>query len=279
MGEPMKLELALKIQALKGAFTKRILGPHVYALVVKSDSGLFAVDAEDYGVGGELRTTGNYGSAEVQRLKIHITSASKVLIVGAHVGTLAIPISKLCNQVVAVEANPATYDLLTTNIALNSASNCQAINIAASNKEESIEFLLNRANSGGSKRAPKIKWLYYYDNPETISLKAVSLDDYLEEKDFDIVVMDIEGSEYFALQGMQKILSNCRILAVEFLPHHLKNVSGITVEQFLSVIAPHFSKMTVPSKRVRVDAPEFLKYLNAMYKLEQGDEGIIFEKD
>ena len=274
----MKLELALAIQAFKGAFTKRILGPHVHALVVKSDSGLFAVDPEDYGVGGELRRTGNYGRAEVQRLKAHIASDSKVLIVGAHVGTLAIPISKLCNKVVAVEANPATYDLLTMNIALNSASNCQAIKIAASNKEENIEFLLSRANSGGSKRVPKVRWLYYYDHPETIAVKAVSLDEYLEEKAFDIVVMDIEGSEYFALQGMQEILYRCKVLVVEFLPHHLKNVSGITVEQFLSVIAPHFSRMTIPSKRVRVDATEFLSYLTAMYNLEQGDEGIIFEK-
>ena len=274
----MKLELALAIQALKAAFTKRILGPHVYALVVKSDRGLFAVDPEDYGVGGELRMTGRYGAAEIQRLKAYMAPDSKVLIVGAHVGTLAIPISELRKKVVAVEANPATYELLTINIALNSASNCQALNIASSDKEESIEFLMSRANSGGSKRVPKVKWLYYYDKPEIISVKAASLDEYLEEKEFDIVVMDIEGSEYFALLGMQKILSKCKVLAVEFLPHHLKNVSGITVEQFLSVIEPHFSRMTIPSKRLKVGAQEFGRYLTEMYNLEQGDEGIIFEK-
>ncbi|MGH7427267.1 MAG: hypothetical protein ACREJ4_02740, partial [Candidatus Methylomirabilaceae bacterium] len=60
--------------------------------------------------------------------------------------------------------------------------------------------------------------------------------------------MDIEGSEYFALQGMQKILAHARVLVVEFLPHHLKNVSGVTVEQFLSVIPPHFRTLTIPSK-------------------------------
>jgi FkbM family methyltransferase len=275
---PLHLRLKLANQALKGAFTKRVLGPHVYALITKSDIGLFAVDPEDCEVGGELRMKGKYSSEEIERLKPHIASDSKVLVVGAHVGTLAIPISKLCEKVVAVEANPATYKLLTINITLNSASNCQAINIAASDKEETIEFLLSRVNSGGSKRVPKIKWLYYFDNPETITVKAVSLDEYLEEKDFHIVVMDIEGSEYFALQGMQGILSRCKLLAVEFLPHHLKNVSGVTVEEFLSVIEPHFSRMTIPSKGLRVDAPKFAGYLTEMYYLEQGDEGIIFEK-
>jgi FkbM family methyltransferase len=77
------------------------------------------------------------------------------------------------------------------------------------------------------------RWFYYYDNPEIVSVKASSLDAYLEERDFHIVVVDTEGSEYFALQGMQELLSNCRVLVVEFLPHHLKNVSGVTIEQFL----------------------------------------------
>lgn len=275
----MKLKLKLVIRSLLGACIKKILGPYVYALITKSDNGLFAIDPEDYGIGKELRMTGRCGSDEIEGLKPHIASDSRVLIVGAHVGTLAIPISKLCKDVVAIEANPVTYDLLKINIALNSASNCQAINIAASDKDENIEFLLGRANSGGSKRVPKIKkFVYYYDNPKKISVKAVSLDKYLEEKDFDIVVMDIEGSEYFALQGMQEILSKCKLLVVEFLPHHLKNISSVTVEQFLSVIAPHFSKLTIPSKRVVLGASEFVSHLTEMYNLKQGDEGIIFEK-
>jgi hypothetical protein len=120
--------------------------------------------------------------------------------------------------------------------------------------------------------------MYYYDNPKKISIRAVSLDRYLKEKNFDIIVMDIEGSEYFALQGMQEILSQCKLLAVEFLPHHLKNVSGVTVAQFLSVIEPYFSVMTIPSKQLKLSTSEFLSHLTKMYNLEQGDEGIIFEK-
>lgn len=276
----MKLRLDLVIKLLKATFIRKILGPHVHAFVIKSESGLFAVDPEDeYGVGRKMRKTGNYGLGEIERLKRHIALNSKVLIVGAHVGTLAIPISKLCEEVVAIEANPASYDLLTANIALNSAVNCRAVNIAASDKDESIEFLLSRVNSGGSKRVPRVKkYMYYYDKPEVISVKAVCLDKYLEGESFDIIVMDIEGSEYFALQGMQEILSKCKILAIEFVPHHLKYVSGITVEQFLSAIGPHFSKLTIPSKQLVLGASEFAKYLTEMYNLEQEDGDMIFEK-
>ena len=275
-----KLTFAIQaIQALIATITRKILGLHVYALIVKSDNGLFAVDPEDYGVGMNLRTKGKWGLDEIERLKCHITLGSRVLIVGAHIGTFVIPISKLCKQVIAIEANPITYDLLVTNIALNSVSNCQALNIAASDKDENIEFLLSRADSGGSKRVPKEKkFIYYYDNPERISIKAVSPDKYLEEKDFDLIVMDIEGSEYFALKGMQEILSNSKVLVVEFLPHHLKNVSGVTVEQFLSVIEPHFSRLTVPSKQQVIGYSKFGSYLIEMYNKGQEDPGIIFEK-
>lgn len=198
---------------------------------------------------------------------------------GAHIGALAIPISKLCKKVVAIEANPNTYELLTKNITLNATSNCHAINIAASNKEGTIQFLLNRSNSGGSKRVPKNKeYMYYYDNPEEISVNAFSLDEYLDDHEFDIVVMDIEGSEYFALQGMQEILSKTKLLAIEFLPHHLRNVSGVTVAQFLSVIEPHFSRLTIPTKNITVETKSFISSLSDMYDCEQEDEAIIFQK-
>lgn len=275
----MKKKIKLILQTIIGYYTKKIISPNVLAFITKSENGLFAVDPEDCGVGKTLRVTGKYGSEEIERLKPHIRSDSNVLIVGAHIGTLAIPISKLVNKVVAIEANPATYALLKANIALNEILNCDAINIAASDKEENIEFLLSRVNSGGSKRVPKNKdFIYYYDNPKKITVKAVSLDVFLESIKFDVVVMDIEGSEYFALKGMQKIISNCKLLVVEFLPHHLKNVSGVNVEQFLSVITPHFSKLTIPSKGLELDSSMFLSQLTEMFNLGQEDDGIIFEK-
>jgi FkbM family methyltransferase len=274
----MRQQLRLTLQSLKGILTKQILGKYVNALLVKSINGLFAVDPEDYGVGWELRKNGRYGAAEIDKLKRYIDQNSRVLIVGAHIGTLAIPISKLCNEVVAIEANPITYNLLKINISLNDLPNCHAINVAASDKEEDIEFLLSRANSGGSKRVPRVKkYMYYYDNPEKIIVHAVSLDEYLEDKNFDVVIMDIEGSEYFALKGMTTILGSSKVLVVEFLPHHLKNVAGVTVEQFLSILPP-YQTLTIPSRELQVYSTQFLSILSDMYDRELGDEGIIFER-
>jgi FkbM family methyltransferase len=251
----------------------------LFAFIAKTKYGLFAVDPEDCGFGLHLLRQSSYGKVEIENLKQYIKSESAVLIVGAHIGYLAIPLSKCCKKVVAIEANPITYKLLTINISLNGVSNCQAINIAANDKCESIDFLLSRANTGGSKRVPIIKdYIYYYDKPQTVSVSAVSLDDYLNEKGFDLIIMDIEGSEYFALKGMQEILEKSKVLVVEFLPHHLRNVGGVSVEEFLAVIESHFSTLIIPSKQLKVDKLKFKESLKEMYDKDLGDEGLIFEK-
>ncbi len=269
----------LVIKRLLGALTRAVLGPRVRAVVVAADGGLFAVDPEDYGVGRHLRMTGRYGVAELERLRPHLGPDHRVLVVGAHVGTLAIPVARLCREVVAIEANPATFELLVANIALNATANCRAINIAASDKDETIEFLLSRVNPGGSKRLPRVrKYMYVYDRPQAIAVHAVSLDTLLQGETFDVIVMDIEGSEYFALRGMQDLLSRCRLLVVEFVPHHLKNVSGKTVAEFLSVITPHFSGVTIPSRHAVLAVSGCAGPLQDMYDRGQCDDGLMFEK-
>ena len=274
----MKKQFQLAKKSLISFLNRKFLGKNVKALIVGTDNGSFAIDPEDWDIGRLLRTYGSYGTAELDRLKGYLDRESRALVVGAHIGTLAIPLSKYCKEVIAIEANPDTYSLLETNIALNRATNCRPINVAASDKEEDLEFLQSKANSGGSKRVPKIHdYMYYYDNPKKIRVHAVPLDEYLEESKFDLILMDIEGSEYFALKGMQNILRDSKVLVVEFLPHHLKNVSGITVQQFLSVL-PTYETLTVPSRKIIVDSSMFLSTLNEMHTRGLEDDGIIFKK-
>ena len=273
------LNANLRFQALTGKILKQTLGDHLLAMIATTEQGLFAVDPEDRVVGRELLQRGSYGKDEVVRLERYVSPDAGVLVVGAHIGSLVVPLSKKCRDVVAFEANPSTYRLLAINLLLNEVTNCRAVNLAANDVKGTIEFLMSRANSGGSKRVPLIKKaMYYYDKPETVSVEAVRLDDFLEQEGFGLVVMDIEGSEYFALQGMQRILKGSRALAVEFLPHHLKNVSSASVQQFLSLVEPHFSTLTIPSKEVRVERGNFQTTLQRMYDANQGDDGIIFEK-
>ena len=263
----------------KSAKINRQLGKGVKSVIVESKNGILAVDPRDLEVGLKLRNNGSYGLDEIARINELISTQSNVLVVGAHIGSLVIPIAKNCNKVVGIEANPNNFNLLKTNLHLNKSQNITIHNIAASSKQETIKFQMNVVNSGGSKRLPKNnEYMYRYDNPEVIEVQAYSLDDYLDENNFDLVLIDIEGSEYFAMQGMEKILSNCNTLIVEFLPHHLKNVADVTVEQFLSLIPKQFTKLTIPSKEETHPIDIGGVVLQQMYNNKEGDDGIIFAK-
>ena len=258
---------------------RRTLGPFARAILVTTPQGTFAVPVEDRHVGLQLRHTGRYSANELTALSSVCNAGTRLLVVGAHVGALAIPLAKICRSVVAIEANPQTFELLQLNVGLNGLTNCRAIKKAASNRSEQIEFVMNRANTGGSKRKPVVSQpFYFYDNPEVVKVEAAPLDDLLPGETFDVILMDIEGSEYFALQGMQRILASATVLQVEFLPHHLRNVASVSVEEFVALISPHFPTMCVPSVRIAVPREEFVLVLSEMFKREAGEAGLIFIK-
>ena len=102
------------------------------------------------------------------------------------------------------------------------------------------------------------------------------LDDYLSEHHFDLVLLDIEGSEYFAMKGMEDILSHCKTLVVEFLPHHLRNVAGVDVDTFISALPKHFTKFQLPDHNQEHAFSEVKTVLQKMYDSNTGEDGIIF---
>jgi FkbM family methyltransferase len=262
-----------------GRLRRVFVGKNVFAVVYRTDNGVLAADPEDMGVGSELRETGAYAQDELARIFQYADETTDVLVVGAHLGALVVPIARKCRRVVAIEANPHTFDLLKTNLVLNDLSNVRAHNIAASDKTEMLEFVASRNNSGGTKRMPKIRaFEYFYDKPAAFSVQAHSLDAYLKDETFSLVFMDIEGSEYFALKGMQRILQGARTLFVEFLPHHLRNVSGVSPSEFLAPVQAHFNRLLIPSKGREVDKADFLPVLQSMFDRDEGDDGLIFIK-
>jgi hypothetical protein len=90
--------------------------------------------------------------------------------------------------------------------------------------------------------------------------------------------MDIEGSEYFALKGMQKILASARTLIVEYLPIHLSNVAGVTPEQFAEPLLPHFNRLFVPSLNQTFEKQEIAGALRLMFDQGHYEDGLIFTK-
>ncbi len=249
------------------------------AVVTKSAQGVFVSDVEDQFIGKSLRESGVYGTDEIDLASKLLESSDDVLVVGAHIGAIAIPLARQCHGVVAIEANPETYKYLQCNVILSEARNVEVLNFAASDSRQKIKFVLSRHNSGGSKRYPLIEHpAYFYDQPQVIEVEAYSLDKKLSKTRYAIVFMDIEGSEYFALKGMQRILKSAEVLFVEFLPHHLKNVAGVEPEEFASTITPHFDSLYVPGLKAVVAKENFALMLRKMFDMNYAQEQIVFLK-
>ncbi len=271
----LKLFAAAKLSTLR----RVAVGRKTRALLVEGDDCLLLVGVEDMQVGRKLSSEGVYSSGELKRLLTLLNPQSDVLVLGGHIGALAIPLSKACRSLTVLEPNPESFRLLELNLILNHCDNVRALNLAASDREEQLSFIASRANSGGSKRLPlRPDYRYSYDQPDLISVAAAPLDAVFSDSSFDVIVMDIEGSEYFALQGMPRLLTRARTLAIEFVPHHLENVAGISVSQFVDRIEPFFDRLLVASKEISVPKEQFRELLGRMFDKGEIEEGLIFSK-
>jgi FkbM family methyltransferase len=261
-----------------GLLKKAIYGRNVRAILVNSRNGNLLIDVEDQTIGRCLLSHGEYSMHEIEQIQSALSVESDLLVVGAHIGTYVIPLAKHCRHVVAVEANPLTFELLKLNLLINGATNVCAIATAASDKSEDLDFILSRTNSGSSKRMPA-RFVYddFSDSPEVTKIHACRLDDRLPNSQFEVIVMDIEGSEYFAFRGMQRILAGAAALFVEFLPHYLKDVSNVTVAEFIAPIYSHFSWLSVPGSDP-VSRDGFLPTLQRMYEKNVVADSIVFSK-
>jgi FkbM family methyltransferase len=207
-------------------------------------------------VGRRLSFHGRYDPELLSFLLERCEAASEVLFVGAHVGALAIPAAKRARRVVAVEANPATFELLRMNVALNGLQNVEIHNFAAGDRNGEVGFLTSRLNSGAS-GVEMGGWgeAYIYDKPEKIVVRMKTLDQAFPGARFDLIVMDIEGSEALALRGMNALVGRSRGLLVEVFEQHLRRIARVTNEEFLSLLEPHFDEALVLPEKPRRGQP------------------------
>lgn len=225
--------------------TRYLPSKNLVGTIYETPSGVFSIATSDIALGNVLRRNLAWSDDEVRGVREVTDSGSRVLFVGAHVGTLVIPVARQVREVVAVEANPDTYRFLAANLALNGVTNVAVYGFAAGEADGQIEFILSRRNSGGAKRRPIVADARYtYDNPDVARVPMRRLDDALPGA-FDVIVMDIEGSEVFALRGMPRLLSAATHLFVEFLPHHLRNVAGVDADAFSDLVLPHLPNLRV----------------------------------
>lgn len=230
-----------------GALRRSMVGPYAKAILTQAENGLLLVPPSDMFVGRKLCFNGRYDHEDLQVLLRACSGDSSVLVVGAHIGALAIPLAKKTKSLVGVDANPATFELLRMNVLLNDLQNVELYSFAAGDRSEEVSLLESRLNTGGSKlkMGEWNKWMYVYDKPEAVTVQMQRLDDVFANSVFDLIVMDIEGSETRALRGMRGLLERSGALMLEIVEHHLRNIAKVSNTEFLSLLSPHFDEAVV----------------------------------
>jgi FkbM family methyltransferase len=245
----------LKLGVLRslGGLRSVAIGPYGVAILARAENGLLLVPAGDLMVGRRLCFNGRYDPELLKFVLGRCENSSQVLFVGAHVGALAVPVAKHTRRVMAVEANPATLELLRMNVVLNGLQNVEIHGFAAGDRNAEMSFLVGRLNSGGSGLAigEHGRGDHVYDKPERINVQMRKLDDAFSGYQFDMIVMDIEGAEFLALQGMRNLLMQCRALLIEVFRSHLRDVAKVSNEEFLSLVAPFFDEATILPEKPR----------------------------
>lgn len=194
------------------------------------------LDKNDSTISPELFLNKKWEVFETSIFKKNIKKGGVVLDIGAHIGYYTLIASGHvgpAGKVYAFEPDIKNFNLLSKNILENGCKNVILINKAVINKTRHTKLYLNKENTGdhriyGSK-----------ENRQYISIQAVSLDDYFKGTDekIDLVKMDVQGSEFWALKGAVNILAKNPQLKIitEFWPRGLR-MSGSSSKDFLAFV-------------------------------------------
>jgi len=77
---------------------------------------------------------------------------------------------------------------------------------------------------------------------------------------------------------MKSIIQNANTLVTEFIPHHLTNVSGVKISEFLEPLRD-FQTMISPALKKVAFGAEIKPLLETMFNSNVADAGLIFHRD
>ena len=226
-------------RSLRGWLRSKILSKYGIALLAEARNGLFAVDPADFHVSRALLRHGQYALQEINALTVLLADRTDphLIFVGAHIGTLLIPIARdtRARHTLAFEPSPANLRLLELNLKLNDVVNIDLRRVAVGEQSGTIRFTENRINTGNSRVAR--------DRGE-LEVPLVTLDECVADhwECVDLLVMDVEGFEVYAMRGAARALARTRLFLVEFGPEHLQE-QQCRATDFVELVAEHFRSM------------------------------------
>jgi FkbM family methyltransferase len=221
----------------------------------------------------QLYFFGGFESEETAFFTHYIREGMTFVDVGANIGVYTLLGAKrvgAAGKVIAFEPVPATFRLLKRNVELNGWANVVLEQLGISQAEGVTEIYIPAYNNMG---VPSIgKFQNRSPWKETIPIRTVTLDRYASEHQIarvNLVKMDIQGAEIFALRGMRRLLSEppgvAPDLMCELHPGWLEDGFGSSPEEVRALLREHGYSM------YEIAAPETLKRIPPGARRESND--------
>lgn len=203
-----------------------------------------------------------HGTADIHFLKQLLRPGETFVDIGANVGSHTIAIAKHfeCGvQVHAFEAHPRTLQYLQENVALNALDCVRIYNVALGDKAGEVEFLdesgvddINRVITSGEIQH------------RTVCVPMRRLDDFeLYKLPIGVIKIDVEGYEWFVLQGAERTVAQAQFLYLEASDQHYARYGYSTGEliALLSSWGWELYRFLQPSvlERVSDDTPRIME--------------------
>lgn len=169
---------------------------------------------------------GVFDEAGINFIKNNLKKDDVFMDIGANIGCYTLIAAKLVGsggKVYSFEPVSDVYERLRLNISLNRFKNVTAEKKAVSETKGQLKLYVSSAGNTG------MSGIFHHDSEsgKTENVEAVTLDEYITAhgiKRLDVVKIDIEGSELYALKGMEKTLAELKpILIVEISNGVLEN--------------------------------------------------------
>jgi FkbM family methyltransferase len=215
----------------------------------------FRLDPQDRMMTQYILRFGEWERAQTATIRSLLRPGDTFIDIGASFGWYTVIASDAVGKegrVIAFEPAPAAFELLRLNVKANGCENVTLEPKALSDRRGTVQLHLHESNKGSHSILPS------KERQRTVTVEAVSLDEYLEgcPGEVAVVKIDTEGAEGIILDGMSETLNKHPRMSVilEFTPDSLRQVGhdpGALLHRFYSsdcelFIIDEYSGLTIP---------------------------------
>lgn len=166
--------------------------------------------------------------------------------IGANVGYYTLKLStKFSNcKILAIEAEPETFKILSKNCELNNLQNTKLLNLAVAEKNGIVKLSRSKTHSGTSSIVSKQN-----SNEDIISINCSTLDSLLNKsyENIDWIKIDVEGSELNVLNGAIQTLKITKNILIE-LHEEILNQNNQSYKEIIYILEQNGFQITTFNK-------------------------------